>query len=77
MIWQIAHLDLFKFFWSLQARVMAVLDWELSTTGQPIADLAYFLMPQYLSSHYKVNSTMGGFTGTGGDASLFLLFLDC
>uniref|UniRef100_A0AAX7TZ10 Acyl-CoA dehydrogenase family member 11 n=1 Tax=Astatotilapia calliptera TaxID=8154 RepID=A0AAX7TZ10_ASTCA len=30
-----------------EARVIAVLDWELSTTGQPLADLAYFLMPQY------------------------------
>uniref|UniRef100_A0A4W6D0S2 Acyl-CoA dehydrogenase family member 11 n=1 Tax=Lates calcarifer TaxID=8187 RepID=A0A4W6D0S2_LATCA len=30
-----------------EARVMAVLDWELSTTGQPLADLAYFLMPHY------------------------------
>uniref|UniRef100_A0A8C2XIQ2 Acyl-CoA dehydrogenase family member 11 n=1 Tax=Cyclopterus lumpus TaxID=8103 RepID=A0A8C2XIQ2_CYCLU len=30
-----------------EARVMAVLDWELSTTGQPLADLAYFLMPYY------------------------------
>uniref|UniRef100_A0A8B9HNW0 Acyl-CoA dehydrogenase family member 11 n=1 Tax=Astyanax mexicanus TaxID=7994 RepID=A0A8B9HNW0_ASTMX len=27
-----------------EARVVAVLDWELSTTGQPIADLAYFLI---------------------------------
>uniref|UniRef100_A0A665X8D8 Acyl-CoA dehydrogenase family member 11 n=1 Tax=Echeneis naucrates TaxID=173247 RepID=A0A665X8D8_ECHNA len=30
-----------------EARVIAVLDWELSTTGQPLADLAYFLMPHY------------------------------
>uniref|UniRef100_A0A8C2CYJ5 Acyl-CoA dehydrogenase family member 11 n=1 Tax=Cyprinus carpio TaxID=7962 RepID=A0A8C2CYJ5_CYPCA len=44
---------------SLQARVLAVLDWELSTTGQPLADLAYFLMPHYWPSHYKVISTMG------------------
>ncbi|XP_056594783.1 acyl-CoA dehydrogenase family member 11 [Triplophysa dalaica] len=49
-----------------EARVMAVLDWELSTTGQPIADLAYFLMPHYWPSHYKVISTMGGVTGTDG-----------
>uniref|UniRef100_A0A8C1WAL5 Acyl-CoA dehydrogenase family member 11 n=1 Tax=Cyprinus carpio TaxID=7962 RepID=A0A8C1WAL5_CYPCA len=27
-----------------EARVLAVLDWELSTTGQPLADLAYFLI---------------------------------
>uniref|UniRef100_A0A672S2D0 Acyl-CoA dehydrogenase family member 11 n=1 Tax=Sinocyclocheilus grahami TaxID=75366 RepID=A0A672S2D0_SINGR len=49
-----------------EARVLAVLDWELSTTGQPIADLAYFLMPHYWPSHYKVISTMGGVTGVEG-----------
>uniref|UniRef100_A0A671KBB8 Acyl-CoA dehydrogenase family member 11 n=1 Tax=Sinocyclocheilus anshuiensis TaxID=1608454 RepID=A0A671KBB8_9TELE len=49
-----------------EARVLAVLDWELSTTGQPIADLAYFLMPHYWPSHYKVISTMGGVTGVKG-----------
>jgi aminoglycoside phosphotransferase (APT) family kinase protein len=27
-----------------QARVLAVLDWELSTLGDPLADLAYHLM---------------------------------
>lgn len=31
----------------MQTRVIAVLDWELSTTGQPLADLAYFLMNHY------------------------------
>uniref|UniRef100_A0A7N9ANE2 Acyl-CoA dehydrogenase family member 11 n=1 Tax=Mastacembelus armatus TaxID=205130 RepID=A0A7N9ANE2_9TELE len=30
-----------------EARVIAVLDWELSTTGHPLADLAYFLMPHF------------------------------
>uniref|UniRef100_A0A8C2CXU1 Acyl-CoA dehydrogenase family member 11 n=1 Tax=Cyprinus carpio TaxID=7962 RepID=A0A8C2CXU1_CYPCA len=49
-----------------RARVLAVLDWELSTTGQPLADLAYFLMPHYWPSHYKVISTMGGVTGVKG-----------
>ncbi|XP_043082513.1 acyl-CoA dehydrogenase family member 11-like [Puntigrus tetrazona] len=49
-----------------EARVLAVLDWELSTTGQPIADLAYFLMPHYWPSHYQVFSTMGGVTGVKG-----------
>uniref|UniRef100_A0A8C1W6B4 Acyl-CoA dehydrogenase family member 11 n=1 Tax=Cyprinus carpio TaxID=7962 RepID=A0A8C1W6B4_CYPCA len=49
-----------------EARVLAVLDWELSTTGQPLADLAYFLMPHYWPSHYKVISTMGGVTGVKG-----------
>lgn len=49
-----------------EARVMAVLDWELSTTGQPIADLAYFLMPHYWPSRYRVISSMGGVTGVDG-----------
>ncbi len=64
-----------SFIVSLQARVLAVLDWELSTTGQPIADLAYFLMPHHLPSHYKVISTIGGVTGVKGGASLFLFFI--
>lgn len=29
-------------------RVLAVLDWELSTLGHPIADLAYSAMPYHL-----------------------------
>ncbi|MDH4124360.1 MAG: phosphotransferase [Gammaproteobacteria bacterium] len=32
------------------ARLIAVLDWELSTIGHPLADLAYFLMPYRLES---------------------------
>uniref|UniRef100_A0A671WE69 Acyl-CoA dehydrogenase family member 11 n=1 Tax=Sparus aurata TaxID=8175 RepID=A0A671WE69_SPAAU len=42
-----------------EARVIAVLDWELSTTGQPLADFAYFLMPHYWPSNLNVISTMG------------------
>uniref|UniRef100_A0A8C2XIR1 Acyl-CoA dehydrogenase family member 11 n=1 Tax=Cyclopterus lumpus TaxID=8103 RepID=A0A8C2XIR1_CYCLU len=42
-----------------EARVMAVLDWELSTTGQPLADLAYFLMPYYWPTSINITSTMG------------------
>uniref|UniRef100_A0A8C2XKC7 Acyl-CoA dehydrogenase family member 11 n=1 Tax=Cyclopterus lumpus TaxID=8103 RepID=A0A8C2XKC7_CYCLU len=41
-----------------EARVMAVLDWELSTTGQPLADLAYFLMPYYWPTSINITSTM-------------------
>uniref|UniRef100_A0A669BD94 Acyl-CoA dehydrogenase family member 11 n=1 Tax=Oreochromis niloticus TaxID=8128 RepID=A0A669BD94_ORENI len=37
-----------------EARVIAVLDWELSTTGQPLADLAYFLMPHYWPASLSV-----------------------
>uniref|UniRef100_A0AAX7U5Z5 Acyl-CoA dehydrogenase family member 11 n=1 Tax=Astatotilapia calliptera TaxID=8154 RepID=A0AAX7U5Z5_ASTCA len=46
-----------------EARVIAVLDWELSTTGQPLADLAYFLMPQYWPASLSVISTMGSLKG--------------
>ena len=31
-------------------RVLAVLDWELSTLGHPFADLAYSCMPYHLPS---------------------------
>lgn len=31
-----------------RAEVIAILDWELSTLGHPLADLAYFCLPFYL-----------------------------
>ncbi|XP_056220120.1 acyl-CoA dehydrogenase family member 11 isoform X2 [Seriola aureovittata] len=49
-----------------EARVIAVLDWELSTTGQPLADLAYFLMPHYLPRSLNIISTMGSLKGIEG-----------
>lgn len=33
-----------------EPRVLAVLDWELSTLGQPLADLSYTCMPYHLPS---------------------------
>jgi aminoglycoside phosphotransferase (APT) family kinase protein len=44
-----------------ESRVVAVLDWELSTTGDPLADLSYFLM------HWDMPHD-----GTAGMASLDL-----
>ncbi|XP_067342591.1 acyl-CoA dehydrogenase family member 11 isoform X3 [Channa argus] len=49
-----------------EARVIAVLDWELSTTGQPLADLAYFLMPHYWPISLNIVSTMGSLKGIEG-----------
>ncbi|XP_074477749.1 acyl-CoA dehydrogenase family member 11 [Sebastes fasciatus] len=49
-----------------EARVIAVLDWELSTTGQPLADLAYFLMPHYWPPSVGISSTMGSLKGIEG-----------
>uniref|UniRef100_A0A7N6B3D3 Acyl-CoA dehydrogenase family member 11 n=1 Tax=Anabas testudineus TaxID=64144 RepID=A0A7N6B3D3_ANATE len=49
-----------------EARVVAVLDWELSTTGQPLADLAYFLMPHYWPRSLHIISTMGSLKGIQG-----------
>lgn len=31
-----------------RSKVLAVLDWELSTLGHPVADLAYSAMPYHL-----------------------------
>ncbi|XP_036935503.1 acyl-CoA dehydrogenase family member 11 [Acanthopagrus latus] len=53
-----------------EARVIALLDWELSTTGQPLADFAYFLMPHYWPSNVNIISTMGSLKGIKGVPSV-------
>ncbi|KAM3593012.1 uncharacterized protein V6R79_003868 [Siganus canaliculatus] len=63
-----------------EARVIGVLDWELSTTGQPLADLAYFLMPHYWPSNLNIISTMGSLKGTKGIPSpndLISIYCQC
>uniref|UniRef100_A0A673CYY6 Acyl-CoA dehydrogenase family member 11 n=1 Tax=Sphaeramia orbicularis TaxID=375764 RepID=A0A673CYY6_9TELE len=45
---------------------LPVLDWELSTTGQPIADLAYFLMPLYWPTGFNIINTLGSLKGIEG-----------
>ena len=42
-----------------EARVLAVLDWELSTLGHPLADLAYFCMCLRLPSIAQVHGLAG------------------
>lgn len=46
--------------------MIAVLDWELSTTGQPLADFAYFLMHHYWPLDMNMGS-MGSLKGVEGD----------
>lgn len=46
--------------------MIAVLDWELSTTGQPLADFAYFLMHHYWPLDMNIGS-MGSLKGIEGD----------
>ncbi|XP_068160493.1 nephrocystin-3 [Antennarius striatus] len=49
-----------------EARVIAVLDWELSTTGHPLADFAYFLLQHYWPASLQIVSTMGSLKGIEG-----------
>jgi len=50
--------------------VIAVLDWELSTTGNPLVDLAYFLMPHYWPADFNIVSQMGSLKEVEGNADI-------
>ncbi len=40
-------------------RVLAILDWELSTLGHPFADLAYSAMPYHFPSGFEALPSLG------------------
>ena len=40
-------------------RVLAILDWELSTLGHPLADLAYSAMPYHFPSGFEALPSLG------------------
>lgn len=42
-----------------EPKITAVLDWELSTIGHPLADLGYFLMPYRLDANLSSNGIKG------------------
>ncbi|TWW70899.1 Acyl-CoA dehydrogenase family member 11 [Takifugu flavidus] len=62
-----------------EARVIAVLDWELSTTGQPLADFAYFLMHHYwpLDMNIGSMSSLKGIEGIPSVRDLISIYCLC
>src|SRR3712207_3731997 len=52
-----------------EPRVMAVLDWELSTLGHPLADFAYHAMMYRMPPHIVAGLAGGGFERMGKDTA--------
>lgn len=50
--------------------MIASLDWELSTTGNPLADLAFFLMPLYCPPDQSIKSFIFNLKDVEGNAKL-------
>jgi aminoglycoside phosphotransferase (APT) family kinase protein len=48
-----------------EARILAILDWELSTLGDPLADLAYSCIPYHLSAPGREPLALAANSGTG------------
>ena len=51
-------------------RVLAVLDWELSTLGDPLADLAYLCLPYHMPLVWSAVSAQNDLLCTTPDATL-------
>lgn len=58
-----------------EARVLAVLDWELSTLGHPLADLAYTCMNHHIAMPGGyLGAIAGGASGIPNEAELLALY---